>query len=389
MKRVSNHFAALFAVLAVTFFSSSAALADLGADLQDLNSQADALHAHLEGTELTAEDICAPLNQANAMSRDMVDSIESIDGSLAAPLQTDAAVYDALDDLIATSLDIANEGLRLSVDLEALSGTAEMITIKDGIAAMLQLSADIGTMADRIGAMSDNILVMSDNIGLMADRILQTQQLQNQNVALTTDSILQTQTNMLTLVSVIEDASYELSFDGLIHDGNKLAAEMGALTFSPWRLHSQLEAVAADVRAFREDVQAVHDTVINDSTTNTIHVSYDALMQLGNLSLMLKAMGDAVDGYVIAITGMEPMTSTATLTDAMGSMLQLSGDIGVMSNRILEMADQILVMSDNIGMQADQILSTQAMMNTNVAVTQTSILEAQEMVIRIIEKREL
>ena len=388
MKRVSHLFAAWSVAFAISLFSS-AALADLGTDLANLNSEADALHAQLQATELTADDICAPLNQANDMARDMLESIEGVDGSLAAPLQTDAAVYDALDELLTTSLDIANEGQRLSVDLEALSGAAEMVTIKDGIAAMLQLSTDIGTMADRIGAMSDKILVMSDNIGLMADRILETQQLQNQNVALTTDSILQTQSNLLTLVSFIEDSSYELSLDELTQDGNQLAAEMGAVMFSPWMLHHQLERVAADVRAFREDVQAVHDTVINDSTTNTIRVSYDALIQLGNLSLMLKSLGDAVDGYVISIEGMEPMTSTPTLTDSMGSMLQLSGDIGLMSNRILEMADQILVMSDNIGMEADQILATQTMMNTDVATTQASVLNAQEMVISIVEKRGL
>jgi len=388
MKRVSNFFAAWFVALACSLVSS-AALADLGTDLADLNSEADALHAQLQATELTADDICAPLNQANGMARDMVESIEAVDGSLAAPLQADAAVYDALDELVITSLEIANEGQRLSVDLEALSGAAEMVTIKDGIAAMMQLSTDIGTMADRIGVMSDKILVMSDNIGLMADRILQTQQLQNQNVALTTDSILQTQTNLLTLVSLIEDSSYELSFDELTHDGNQLAAEMGALMFSPWRLHSQLAEVANDVRAFRQDVEAIHDTVITDSSTETIYVSYDGLIQLGNLSLMLKSLGDAMDGYVIAIDGMEPMTSTPTLTDAMGSMLQLSGDIGVMSNRILEMADQILVMSDNIGMEADQILNTQTAMNRDVAITQTSILEAQEMVIEIIDRRGL
>lgn len=389
MKRVTSHFAALFAALVVTFLSSSAALADLTTDLQDLNTQADALHVQLQDTELTADAVCEPLNQANDMARDMIKSIEAVDASLAAPLQADAAVYDALDDLVTTSLDIANEGQRLSVDLDGLAGAAEMVTIKDGIAAMLQLSSDISTMADRIGAMSDKILVMSDNIGLMADRILQTQRLQNQNVALTTDSILQTQSNMLTLVSLIEDSTYELSFDGLIYDGNQLAAEMGAVMFSPWMLHHQLEAVAADVRAFREDVESVHDTVINDSSANTIHVSYDALIQLGNLSLMLKSLGDAVDGYVIAIEGMEPMTSSPTLTDSMGSMLQLSGDIGLMSNRILEMADQILVMSDNIGMEADQILATQTMMNMNVATTQASVLDAQEMVIRIVEKRGL
>lgn len=388
MKCVRNHVVVLFAALGMLLLSTGAQ-ADLSTDLQDLNTQAAALQTYLQGAELTADDLCAPLNQANDLARNMVNSIAAVDASLAAPLQTDAAVYDALDELTNTGLGIANEALRLSVDLQALADTAEMITIKDGIAAMLQLSTDIGTMADRIGAMADRILVMSDNIGLMADRILQTQQLQNQNVALTTDSILQTQTNLLTLVSLIEDSTYELSFDGLNMEGCQLAAEMGSVMLHPWIMDSQLEAVAADVRAFLGDVQAVHDTVINDGTGNTLYVSYDALIQLGNLSLMLTSLATAVDGYVMAIGGLQPMTSTPTLRDAMASMLQLSGDIGIMANRILEMADQILVMSDNIGLQADQILATQEAMNMNVAATQTSILGAQAMVIQIIEMRSL
>jgi hypothetical protein len=86
---------------------------------------------------------------------------------------------------------------------------------------------------------------------------------------------------------------------------------------------------------------------------------------------------------------LQAITSTPTLADSMSSMLQLSADIGAMSNRILEMGDQILTMSDNIGLQADQILLTQTAMNTNVATTQTSILAAQEFAIGVITARNL
>jgi hypothetical protein len=63
----------------------------------------------------------------------------------------------------------------------------------------LQLSADIGTMADRILEMADVILAMSDNIGLEADQILLTQELQSTNLAATEGSILSTQTVVVGL----------------------------------------------------------------------------------------------------------------------------------------------------------------------------------------------
>ena len=122
---------------------------------------------------------------------------------------------------------------------------------------------------------------------------------------------------------------------------------------------------------------------------NTRYISYDALIQLGNLSLMLTSLAGAVDAYVIAIEGLQAFTSSATLADAMHSMLMMSADIGILSNNILQMADQILVMSDNIGMQADQIVLTQQTMNLNVATTQTAILGAQQMAIGIIAARSL
>ena len=383
--------ATLFIAVAAITLLSAYARADVATDLQALNTQATALQSYLEGVQLNADSttLCGPLVQADNMARDMVNSITAVDESLAAPLQLDADVLAGIEGLSNTTLSLANEALRLSVDLQSLSTGVDMITLKDALAAMLQLSTDIGSMADRIGEMADNILVMSDNIGLMADRILLTQELQNRNVELTINSILQTQTNSLALVSVVEDSSYDVDFARLISEGELLAARMGAVAFSPWTLDDQLAAVRDDVKVFLADVQSVQDALSNDSTMNTLDISYDALIQLGNLSLMLSSLAGAVDAYVIAIEGLQAFTSSATLADAMHSMLMMSADIGILSNNILQMADQILVMSDNIGMQADQIVLTQQTMNLNVATTQTAILGAQQMAIGIIAARSL
>ena len=383
--------ATLFIAVATITLLSAPARADVATDLQALNTQATALQTHLEGVQLNADStpLCGPLVQADNMARDMVNSITAVDESLAAPLQLDADVLAGIEGLSNTTLSLANEALRLSVDLQSLSTAVDMITLKDALAAMLQLSTDIGAMADRIGEMADNILVMSDNIGLMADRILLTQELQNQNVELTINSILQTQTNTLALVSVVEDSSYDVDFARLISEGELLAARMSAVAFSPWTLDDQLAAVRDDVNVFLADVQSVQDALINDSTMSTLAISYDALIQLGNLSLMLTSLASAVDAYVIAIEGLQAFTPSATLADATRSMLMMSADIGSMSNTILQMADQILLMSDNIGMQADQIVLTQQTMNLNVATTQTAILGAQQMAIGIIAARNL
>jgi hypothetical protein len=383
--------ATLFIAVATITLLSAPARADVATDLQALNTQATALQSYLEGVQLNADStpLCGPLVQADNMARDMVNSITAVDESLAAPLQLDADVLGGIEGLSNTTLSLANEALRLSVDLQSLSTAVDMITLKDALAAMLQLSTDIGSMADRIGEMADNILVMSDNIGLMADRILLTQELQNRNVELTINSILQTQTNTLALVSVVEDSTYELDFARLISEGELLAARMGAVAFSPWTLDDQLAAVRDDVKVFLAELQSVQDALVNDSTMNTLDISHDALIQLGNLSLMLTSLAGAVDGYVIAIEGLQAFTSSATLADAMHSMLMMSADIGILSNTILQMADNILVMSDNIGMQADQIVLTQQTMNLNVATTQTAILGAQQMAIGMIAARNL
>jgi hypothetical protein len=380
---------AALVVVGAMLFQALPAQAALATDLQGLNTQAVALKDYLAATQLSANSVCGPLVQANQQARALVNSVTLFDASLSAPLTVDADTLAALDQLSVTSLALANETMRLSLDLGTLSNVAQAITLKDGIVAMLQLSDDIGSMADRIGEMSDKILVMSDNIGVMADRIITTQELQNQNIALTTQSVLQTQTNALALVSVIETSSYNISLANLITNGNLLAARMSAVVLSPWTMKTQLASVATDVRNFLDQVKAAEGIISTDAAGNTMYLTADSLTQLASLSLMLTSLGIAVDGYVIAIDGLKATTSDATLSASLKSMLTLSADIGLMANRILEMGDQILLMADNIGLQADQILVTQQAMNVNVAATQTSILGAQTLAVGIIAARSL
>jgi hypothetical protein len=376
--------ALLFGML---MLQSMAAQASLVTDLQALNSQTVALKSYLGSTDPAAADVCARLVEADRVARSINDQIAAVDQGLTTRIQVDASTLNELDALSGNTLGLSNEVLGLSALYTLTTGDA--FAIKDGITAMLQLSDDIGEMANRIGEMADKILVMSDNIGLMADRILVTQQLQTQNLQVTTGTLLATQTNALQLVSVIEDSSYNVSFDNLIANGGLLAARMSAVVLNPFTLDTQLATVATDVRGFLDQVKAVNGTIELDGSNMTMYQTADALTKLTSTAAMLNGLSTALDGYVIAVGGLQAVTSSTKLKPSLKSMLQMSADIGSMANRILEMADQILAMADNIGLQADQILATQTAMNGSVATTQYSILNAQTAVIGIIVARQL
>jgi hypothetical protein len=380
--------AALF-LLAGVGLQPGTAQAALAEDLGNLVVQAQGLDTQLKAISLAPDSVCGPLVQADQAARALVNSISQVNDNLAAPLLIDDETLIALETLSALNTSLAAESLRLSVDLGGLSTTSQAITLKDGIVAMLQLSDDIGAMADRIGEMADKILVMSDNIGLMADRIILTQQIQNQNILLTQQSMLQTQTNILTLVSVVESDTYNLTLEQLVVDGQLLAARMAAVVLSPWTMKTQLGTVATDVHAYLDQVQAAQATMRQDSATSTAYLNTTPLLNLGNLSTMLTSLAVALDGYVLAIDSLDAMTSSTTLSASLTSMLQISADIGLMANRILEMGDLTLAMADNIGMTADQIIATQQLQSVNVATTQGSILAAQELAIAIIVARNL
>ncbi len=315
--------------------------------------------------------------------------INTASESITTTMSVNTATLTQLE-LISTNITaLSTESSLLGNALVLMSGNVDAMSIKSGLDAMLQLSSDIGTMADRIGSMADKILIMSDNIGIMADRILETQRIQSENLALTQSSILQTQTNMLELVSVVETLSYNLSMTNLIAQGELLIARMMAVTLNPLTMKYELQGVRDDVRSYLTDLQTFTALVNQDQLNQTMYINADSLTALMNFSIMMNAMGTVLDGYVIAIDAYKYSTSSLTLKDAMASMLTISSDIGRMSNSILLMADQILAMADNIGMQADQIILVQEQQNINIQMTQASVLAAQELAINIIKLRAL
>ena len=365
-------------------FAVSTLHADLKTDLTSINNSIVELNSNIADLNLTADTLCAPLIAINKQAKDIVDSIAVANESLAAPLVLDSDTLLLTENLFINVAALSNESYMLSTDITLLQSTADAIALKDGITAMLQLSSNIGEMADRIGEMADNILIMSDNIGLMADRILETQVIQSENIALTQNTVLQTQTNILALVSITETASYDLSLDSLIIDGDILIFQMSLVSLTPWNMSRELQDVKTDVNNYLLKVQEFQTVLNSDTAQSTMYVNSQSLDALVNLSLIMTSLGTIMDAYSIAIEASKNFTRESTLLDAMNSILNLSADIGKMSNSILEMADQILLMADNIGMQADQILVTQELQSVNIVAAQTSILAAQQLAIGII-----
>ncbi len=376
-----NHILKFFAVLAL---SASLLQANLKTDLTNINTSIVELNSTIANVELNSTTMCASLISLNKQAKDIVNAIVLVNDSFSSPITLDNETLLLTENLFVSVASLSNQSSLLSDEITLLQPDTDAFILADAITAMLQLSGDIGEMADRIGEMADNILIMSDNIGLMADRILETQVIQSENLILTQNTILQTQTNTLALVSVIETASYDLSLDTLITEGNILVAKMALVAINPWNMSSELADVQTDVHNYLIQVEQFKALLNTDIAQNTIYINSDALNKLVDLSIIMNSIGIVMDGYGTAIEASQLFTRESTLLDAMNSMLVLSSDIGKVSNNILEMADLILLMADNIGLTADQILLTQELQSINIATTQVSILSAQQLAIGII-----
>lgn len=367
-------------------FALSASLlqADLKTDLTNINTSMLELNSSISNVELNSTTMCASLISLNKQAKDIVNTIVLVNDSFSAPITLDNETLLLTENLFVSVAALSNQSSLLSNDITLLQPTTDALILSDAITAMLQLSGDIGEMADRIGEMADNILIMSDNIGLMADRILETQVIQSENMILTQNTVLQTQTNTLALVSVIETASYDLSLETLITEGNILVAKMALVTLNPWNMSSELEDVQTDVHNYLIQVEQFKALLNTHIAQNTLYINSDTLNSLVDLSIIMNSIGIVMDAYGTAIEASQLFTRESTLLAAMNSMLALSSDIGKVSNNILEMADQILLMADNIGLAADQILLTQELQSINIATTQASVLTAQQLAIGII-----
>ncbi len=376
-----NHIIKFFVALA---FSASLLQADLKTDLANINTSMLELNSSISTTELTSNTMCASLISLNKQAKEIVNAIVLVNESFSTPITLDNETLSLTENLFITAASLSSQSALLSERITLLQPNTDAFILSDAISAMLQLSSDIGEMADRIGEMADNILIMSDNIGLMADRILETQVIQSENLAVTQNTLLQTQTNTLALVSVIETASYDLSLNTLITEGNMLIARMQLVALHPWNMASALEDVQTDVHNYLVQVEQFKALIDTDMAQNTLYINSNALNKLVDLSIIMNSIGIVMDGYGTAIQAAQFMTGQTTLLDAMNSMLILSSDIGKLSNNILEMADQILLTADNISLAADQILLTQELQSINIAATQTSVLSAQQLALSII-----
>ena len=352
--------------------------------LQDLVTQGNTLDAQLAGMTLTTGNSCVQLGSANAAVAAFANQIQQVTTGFSAPLTLDVSSLTSLNSLSSLALSMSVRAKALSLDVKSISGMTDMSDYQASLSAMLRLSQDIGVMADRILEMANKILLMADNIGTMADRILVTQQLQNTNIALTQASILTTQQNMVALSRTFNTFAYNSGLAGLVSQGNALSGQMGAVTLGRTTMNTQLASVAASVTAYLNSVIVLYTQMSSDSAVASFYINGDTLTYLGDLSSINLALARSLDSYAAAINSLAPLTSTPVLSDATASMLQLTRDIGAMANRIVEMGDKIIIMADNVGTMSGRIVDTQTLQQSNITLTQSSLLSAQTTTINVI-----
>jgi tRNA pseudouridine-54 N-methylase len=363
---------------------STSLRADIHTDLQGLLSEGGALESALSGFTFNQQGSCTALGSLNRSLEDYTASIKSTAETMPA-FSVTAADLEAIDGLSYLVRNMGVESLRLTAELSSITDTAQLFEYRAGLSAMLQLSSDIGAMADRILEMSDRILVMSDNIGLMAERILITQTIQNGNIALTQASILTTQQNMVLLSNSLSTIVYNLTLGQIINDADALSFTMGGVTLSNTNMAEELAALQTQTTALLNMTTNMLQAVVENSANASHYINADTLTMAGDLSVIHKALALSLESYANTINQIAPLTQTAVLSDAAVSMLQLLKDIGVMSDRIMEMTDNIYVMADNIGLMSDNIVATQNLQMGNVALTESSLLTSQSIMINLIK----
>jgi hypothetical protein len=126
-------------------------------------------------------------------------------------------------------------------------------------------------------------------------------------------------------------------------------------------------------------------SVVDNSAKASHYINADTLTMVTDLTVIHKALALSLKGYADTINQVAPLTETPVLADATVSMLQLTRDIGVMSDRIMEMTDDIYIMADNIGLMSDNIIETQNIQTVNVTLTEASLLTSQSIMIDLIK----
>ena len=359
--------------------------ANLTTDLDTLVADLDLISADLNAITIQNGTACTDLGTLNTSIEDYIVSLETVTAQLAAPLSLTTEDLISLDALSKTVQGMASGSTTLSWDLLSIENTYDLVEYRAALSAMLRLSDDIGTMADRILEMADRILVMADNIGLMADRILITQQLQSSNVALTQAAILVTQQNMVALSDSLSSIGYNLSLGLLNEETQLLATNMANTVLTESNMASELTALELNTTAVLNQTVNLYTLAMQNSQSASHYINGDTLTLLGDLSNIHKALAVSLETYANAVNALAPVTDNIILSDATAAMLRLAQDIGIMSARIMEMSDKIIVMADNIGAMSGRIVDTQNIQQTNIELTQSSVLTAQNVTITVIK----
>jgi len=368
----------------VALLSSMILRADIHTDIQNLLTEGNTLSLELTDFTMNQDSSCMNMGTLNKSIEDYTLNVSTITANMGTFSVTDADL-NALSELSYLIRDMSVESIRLSLDMDTITDTAKLFEYSAGMSAILKLSQDIGKMADRILEMSDRILIMADNIGLMADRIIATQVTQSQNMAVTQSSILVTQQNMVLLSDSLSTIAYNLSLGQIIDDATVLTMAMEGVDLNSGNLGLELTSIQTQMVTLLDRTSTLLDTVVSNSAQMSHYINSDSLTMLGDLSSIYAALTVSLEAYSNTINQIAPLTDTVILSDATATMLQLTKDIGVMSDRIIEMTNDIYIMADNIGLMADKIVLTQNIQMNNVLLTESSLLASQTIMITVIK----
>lgn len=369
----------------ILLFTPWLAHAHLSTNLQSLITEHTAINQELNSITIAQGDSCTQLGSLNTTIEDYIASIEMVSGQLNTAVSLSSTDLDALDTLSQLSRASADDAVRVALELRDIENLYSLFEYRAALSAMLQLSTDIGTMADRILEMASRILVMADNIGAMADRILLTQQLQNSNILLIQSALLSTQQNMIAMSDSVSSIMYNLTLDQLSSDTQALLDDMNALTLDRFNMSTELAAIQSQTTLLLNQTINLYVWATQNSQLASHYINGDTLTLLGDLSTIHKALAMALNGYASAIQSLSPYTDNIILGDATAAMLSLTRDIGLMSDRILQMSDNIIVMADNVGLMSDRIVTTQNLQQDNIDLTRDSIITAQNTTINLIQ----
>lgn len=359
--------------------------ASFSTGLQSLVSQGNTLDANLSAFSFNEGDDCSQLGTLNTSIETYIESIETIYAQLSSPLSLTQGDLTSLDDLSNISRSMAQESARLALELNSIESVADLFEYRAGLSAMLRLSDDIGTMADRILEMANRILVMADNIGSMADKIVFTITLQSTNMQFIQTSLLTTQENLAALNSSLSSIVYNLTLGQIQSDGDALNSDMQMTILTNLNMADELSQLQVQSAQLMGQVGSLYTFVSMNSAVASHYINGDTLTYFSDLSEIHRALALSTENFAQTVQLLAPLTSTPVLSDATNSMLKLVQDIKLMSDRIMEMSDKIIVMADNIGVMSQRIVDVEGVQASNMAYTVDSLTTAQNITVGIIE----